>query len=126
MQNNEKFYYSYAAPTEAERKEIDGIRRQYEEKAEESKLDKLRRLDKRVKASAAGLALTVGIVGCLVFGLGITMVLEWELPVWGALVALVGGIPTGLAYFVYRMSLRRNKRKYGEEILRLSKELLQE
>ncbi len=126
--SNNQFYYKYTAPTEEERKEIDSIRRQYQprEKAEESKLDKLRRLDALVKNSAITVSLVLGVVGCLVFGLGLTMILEWERIVAGIIVAVVGSFPMGLAYPVYALILDRNKKKYGAEILSLSEELLNE
>ncbi len=128
MENRDKFQYSYAAPTEAERKEIDGIRRQYTqtEPREESKLDRLRRLDKRVKSTAVWASLAVGLLGCLLFGLGLAAVLEWEQLWVGVPIAVVGALPMLAAYPVYSWILCRNKKRYGEEILRLSEELLQE
>ncbi len=119
-----KFHYHYVAPTEEERKEIAGIRNQYvQERTQESKLERLRRLDSCVKNVAKGVGLTLGVVGTLVFGLGLAMVLEWR-TLWGILVASVGGAITGLAYPVFSWVLKRNKKKYGGEILRLSEELL--
>ncbi len=121
-----KFYYAYTAPTAEERREIDSIRRQYEEGEGESKLTTLRRLHARVKRSARIFALSLGIGGCLIFGLGLTMILEWGLPLYGVLVSLIGGVGMGLAYPVYQRLFKRNKKKYGGEILRLSEELLRE
>ncbi len=125
---SEKFNYVYTAPTEEERKEICSIRRQYEEgeKKEESKIEKLRRLDKKVKNTATCWGVSLGVVGILTFGLGLTMVLEWDLWFWGILIAAVGGVGIALAYPIYQWVLKRNKKRYGEEILRLSKELLAE
>ncbi len=124
---NKEFNYTYVAPTDEERKEIDRIRKQYlpQEQAE-SKIERLRRLDSRVRISPTVVSLALGVVGCLAFGLGLTMILEWTMIVWGVVVALVGSLPMGLAYPVYALLLERNKKKYGEEILRLSKELLNE
>ena len=123
-----KFEYSYSAPSEAERREIASIRRQYEPQSEkkESKMERLRRLDAYVRNSANAISLVFGIVGILVFGLGLTMMLEWALYFWGVVVCIVGAITTALAYPVYSGTLRKNKKKYGEEILALSEELLKE
>ena len=123
-----KFEYSYSATSEAERREIASIRRQYEPQSEkkESKIERLRRLDAHVRNSANAMSLVFGIVGILVFGLGLTMMLEWALYFWGVVVCIVGAIPTALAYPVYSGTLRKNKKKYGEEILALSEELLKE
>ncbi len=125
---DKKFNYVYTAPTVEERKEIDSIRRQYaeEEKGEESKLDRLRKLDARVKNVANCVGIVLGVVGLLIFGLGITMILEWSL-LWGGIpVAILGGGVMAIAYPTYKRALRRGKKKYGEEILRLSEELLSE
>ncbi len=124
MQEN-RFHYTYTAPTEEERKEIDSIRRQYTADGEaEGRLVRLRRLHARVKNGATSLALCLGIGGCLLFGLGLAMVLEWKVIVWGVLVAAVGALPMACAYPVYTWRLKRNKAKYGGEIIKLSEELL--
>jgi len=125
--NDNKFEYSYSAPTELERREIASIKKQYEcGNAEDSKLAKLRRLDAFVKNTAMALGISCGVIGLLVFGLGMSMVLEWKMNLWGILVALIGIIPISLAYPAYKFLLHRNKKKYGTEILRLSEELLGE
>lgn len=122
---DEKFEYSYSAPTEEERREIKNIRKSYiPEKESESKLEKLRRLDAKVKSPAMCVALTLGIVGTLIFGLGMTMVLEWNIPIWGVFVSAVGAVVAGLAYPVHKAVFNGSKNKYGEEIIKLSEELL--
>ncbi len=123
--NENKFTYRYAAPTEAERKEIDSIRKQYVGDKEESKLDRLRSLHAKVKNGAKAIALAIGILGCLLFGLGLTMILEWSVILWGVVVAAFGAAAMSVAYPVYTWVLQSNKNKYGEEIVRLSEELLQ-
>lgn len=122
-----QFNFKYTAPTEAERKEIDSIRRQYapQEKTE-TKLERLRRLDALVKNTAIIWSLCLGVVGCLIFGLGLTMILEWDILFWGILLMAVGGVPMAIAYPVYKAVLNQYKKRYGEEILRLSEELLNE
>ncbi|MBO5286171.1 MAG: hypothetical protein J6B16_04675 [Clostridia bacterium] len=124
---DEQFNYKYSAPTERERKEIDSIRRQYFPASKsESKLDRLRRLDAIVKNTAIIWSLVLGVVGALIFGLGLTMVLEWGILSWGIVVMVVGVPFIVLAYPVYKMVLKKYKNRYGEEILRLSEELLNE
>lgn len=122
----ETFEYAYSAPNEEERREIASICRRYEkqESEPENKLQRLRRLDACVRNSANVVALALGVIGILVFGLGLTMVLEWETLVWGVVVMAVGSATMALAYPAYKFTLRRKKEKYGEEILRLSEELL--
>lgn len=122
-----KFNYKYTAPTEEERKEIDSIRRQYapQEKTV-SKLDRLRYLDALVKNTAIIWSLVLGVIGTLVLGLGLTMILEWNIWLWGVIFMVVGAIPMAIAYPVYKTVLKKYKNRYGEEILRLSEELLNE
>ena len=124
---NDQFNYKYTAPTEEERRVIDSIRRQYSEQKEaETKYERIKRLDTTVKNTATIVSLCLGVVGCLIFGLGLTMILEWSVWAWGIALCVVGCVPMALAYPTYKAVLSKGKRKYGEEILRLSNELLNE
>lgn len=122
-----QFNFKYTAPSMEERKEIDSIRRQYSpEFKTESKLEKLRRLDGLVKGTATIWSLVLGVIGCLIFGLGLAMVLEWNILLWGIVLMVIGSVPMAIAYPVYKVVLSKGKSKYGEEILKLSEELLNE
>lgn len=124
MEGN-KFKYSYTAPSKDERREIEEIKRRYGvENREKGKMARLRDLDKKVKNPPTVVGLTLGIIGTLVFGLGLTFVLEWANLLLGILLMLVGCIPVAAAYPAYNITLGRGKKKYGDEILRLSEELL--
>lgn len=126
MKDN-RFEFTYKAPTEEERKEIASIRKQYlPEEKEISKLDRLRKLNSKVNDTATAISLVVGILGCLIFGLGMTCVLEWGKIFIGAVLGVLGAVPMALSYFIYRYVLKKNKEKYGSEILRLSEEILNE
>lgn len=127
MENNNRFEYTYTAPTERERKEAESIRKQYlieEEKPD--KLAKLRELDRRVKNPPQIFALSLGIVGTLIFGGGLTLILEAGWLLLGALLAVVGLVPLALAYPAHKKLSKKLKEKYREEILRLSEEILNE
>ena len=125
--SNGKFIYLYSVPTATERTEIENIRNRYTGKTEEkSKLERLRELDGRAKNPPLILGLFLGIIGTLIFGLGLTMILEWKIYVWGVGVAVIGCVPAVLAYPMHNLLLKRNKQKYGAEIVRLSDELLNE
>ena len=123
----EKFNYSYSAASEEEKKEIERIKRQYEDlPKEESKLERLRRLDGKVKELPQILALSIGIIGTLIFGVGMTLVLEWALTIWGVIVGAVGAIIVTLAYPAFKCHTKKLKDKYKDEIIQLSNSLLSE
>lgn len=126
--NDNKFNYTYSAPTESERREIDSIRRQYQPKSQrEISIERLRHLDSIVKGVPQSVALILGVVGILIFGLGLTMILlEWTHILWGALVMLIALPLIISAYPMYNKLLIKYKEKYGEEILQLSEELLKQ
>lgn len=123
----EEFNYTYKAISDRERREIESIKNQYEPpKTEEGKLQRLRRLNSYVNNSALIISLVLGICGTLIFGTGLALVLEWGQILFGIIIATISLPLIIIAYPVYKMVLKRNKKKYGPEILRLSEELLKE
>lgn len=127
MNDSDKFSYTYSAPTEEERREIEDIRSAYAPATEsEDKLTKIRALNERATRPARIAALTLGIGGILLFGLGMSMTLAWELIAGGIVVAVIGMLATIVANPVRRVLLKLGKQKYGAEILRLTDELLGE
>ena len=123
MKNNIDFEYNYSAPTSRERKEIESIRNSYlQPQKEMGKLQYLRKLDHKVKSIPTMWSLIVGIVGLLIFGLGIAMILEWQLIVLGVIVGVVGLVPVSLAYLVYQVMSARLRSRYGAEIVAISDE----
>ncbi len=128
MENNNEFKFTYNAPSEAQRKEIESIRRQYttSKPQSESKMERLLRLDNTVKNNATMYPLILGVVGTLISGLGMAMVLEWNMILFGVIVGIIGLVPIALAYPLHKYVLKKMKNKYGDEILRLSEELLNE
>lgn len=127
MKNENNFEYNYTAPTASERREIESIRNSYLNKDEpQSKLVRLRKLDARVRNVPMIISLTLGVIGVLTFGLGLTMILEWKLYLWGCMVAAVGLIPSLVAYLSYKHIKKYLTNKYADEIVNLSNELLNE
>ena len=127
MENKNKFEFTYIAPTERERKEVESLRKQYLPQEESvDKVEQLRKLDEKVKTPPKVFALSLGVVGTLIFGLGLTMILEWNLIVWGAGIAVVGMISVALAYPLYKWLFKKLKEKYRAAILQLSEEILNE
>ncbi|MBQ8394163.1 MAG: dihydropteridine reductase [Clostridia bacterium] len=126
---NNRFEYTYAAPTKDERKEVEDIRKYYGGSETEDKLTRLRKLDDKAKMPPMLWSLSLGIIGTLIFGGGMSMVMllaEWYFILCGVLLALVGLGPIALAYPMYKKVSKKCKDKYGEEILRLSEEILNE
>lgn len=124
-----RFEYTYAAPTKDERKEVEEIRKYYSNSETEDKLTRLRRLDEKAKTPPMLWSLSLGIVGTLIFGGGMSMVMlldAWYWIVLGIVLALIGILPIALAYPVYKKVTKKCKEKYGAEILRLSEEILSE
>ncbi len=122
---NNSFNYKYSAPTEGERREIESIRRQYDAGGRESgKLARLKGLHRSVKRDAALAAVMLGVVGTLIFGAGFSLVLEFGEIMTGVIISLPGIAMAAAAYPVYKAVLKSKKKKYAEEIIRLSDELL--
>jgi hypothetical protein len=124
----ERFEYNYSAPTSEERQEIESIRNQYLPKNEvEIKLETLKKLDNKVKNIPLVFGLTFGIVGTLMFGLGMTFFLEWvEYWYFGIPFSLLGLIMVSVTYYLYIKISNNLKDKYGKEIIKISNELLDE
>lgn len=118
----EKFEYTYSAP---EQEEIRKIREKYLPK-EENKMEQLRRLDTAVTRKGIVVSLIVGVLGCLVFGIGMSCCLVWAdtLFVMGIVTGIVGMAGMALAYPLYAVITKKEKKRLGPEILRLTEELL--
>ena len=137
MDNNNKenggFSYTYSAREQAELKRI---REKYaeKEKREESKIEKLRRLDRGATEKAQVASLIFGVVGTLILGFGMSLIMTELSAILGAYrdmymvigvaVGLLGGILTSLAYPVYNAVLKRERAKIAPEIIRLTDELM--
>lgn len=121
---DKKFEYTYSAVTEDERGEIENIRSRYLAPKKESGLERLRYLDKKVKNPPLILALSIGIVGANIFGLGITFSIEWGNLYAGIPLGALGAALMVVNSFIHTRFLESRKKKYGKEILELSEKLL--
>lgn len=133
MQNNNEqnnFTYTYSAK---ERDEVRAIRDKYIPR-EESKMDRLRRLDRTAESRATVVSQILGIVGTLIFGFGMSLVLS-DLSlilgdnkvvsvIVGVVLGLVGGAFAALAYPVYNTVLAKERERIAPEIIRLTDELM--
>ena len=121
MENN-TFSYNYSA---TRNKEVENIRRKYMPH-EESKLEKLKKLDLRVQTAGTIESLCFGIVGALVFGIGMCFFLDvFAGAAWlTALLMVLGAVIMIPAYPIYRRIARKTKTELTPEILRLSEEIM--
>ena len=119
---NKSFTYNYSA---ARNKEVESIRKKYMPR-EESKLEKLKRLDYRVQMAGMIEGLCFGIIGALVFGIGMCFFLDvFAGAAWlTALLMVLGAVIMIPAYPIYRRIARKTKAELTPEILRLSEEIM--
>ena len=119
---NKPFTYNYSA---VRNKEVENIRRKYLPE-EESKLETLKRLDYKVQSAGMIESLCIGIIGALVFGIGVCFFLDvFAGAVWlTALFMIVGTLLMIPAYPIYRRIAHQTKEKLTPEILRLSEEIM--
>ena len=121
---NKAFTYSYSAERN---KEVESIRNKYLIR-EESKLEKLKRLDYRVQSAGMIESLSLGIVGVLTFGVGMCFFLGvfygagWIT----ALFMIIGTLLMIPTYPVYRNISTKTKAELTPEILSLSEEIIKE
>lgn len=121
MENN-TYSYNYSA---ARNKEVENIRNKYIPR-EESNLERLKKLDVRVQMAGTIESLCFGIVGALIFGLGMCFFLDvFAGATWlTALLMLLGVVIMIPAYPIYRKIAQRTKKELAPEILRLSEEIM--
>ncbi len=115
---------------------VQKIRTQYTEK-ENTQLDALKALDKKVKKPANVFAYTFGTIGALVLGsgmslamnviepgtyFGITISENMMLP--GIITGLVGIAMVGINYPIYKNILNSRRNKYADKIIALSDEIM--
>ena len=122
--NNDKrsFTYTYSA---SQLEELERIRRKYLP-PEEDKLAKLRRLDKSALRKGTIAALTVGIVGTLLLGLGMCCTIVWmgAMFIPGIIIGTAGIALVALASPIYAHITKKERERIAPEILRLTDELL--
>ncbi len=133
MEEKETFTYTYSA---AQQEEIATIRKKYAHNTQPTEVDKmeqLRRLDAGVTKKAMIAALTVGILGALIMGTGMSLIMTDLGAKLGMTSALIPGIVTGIvgmagvivAYPLYQLALKRQRAKAAPQILKLTEELTQ-
>ena len=128
MENqNETFRYTYSA---SDQEEVRRIREKYMT-PEDDKMEQLRKLHSSVGKKAQCRAITLGVIGALVMGSGMSLIMtelsallgDWTMFV-GIPVGLLGLLMVALAYPVYNRTLQKERQRIAPEILRMTDELL--
>lgn len=122
MENNNVFTYQYSAK---QNREVERIRKKYLPQ-EENKLETLRRLDSRVQSAGIIPSLCIGVIGWLIFGIGMCFVLDvFAGADWlSVLFCALGTVVMLPAYPICRRIARKTKAELTPEILRLSEEIM--
>ena len=117
----ETFTYTYSAK---QQEEIQNIRKKYLPK-EEDKMEQLRRLDQSVTKKGTGISILVGVIGCLVMGVGMCCTMVWmeHLFVPGVILGLIGIAILAAAYPLYKRIVKKEREKLAPQILKLTEEL---
>ena len=127
MEHKDSFRYTYSAP---QQQEVESIRKKYLPK-EEDKMELLRHLHKQPTQKAQAASITIGVIGTLIMGTGMSLamtelgaVLGNLAMILGTLIGIAGMLLVALAYPVYNRVLKTEQQRIAPEILRLTDELL--
>jgi hypothetical protein len=126
MEQNRNFDFTYSA---AQQQEIENIRKKYLPK-EENKMDRLRKLHHSASRMAKIASITLGTVGTLILGCGMSLIMtelgtifgQFAMPI-GIITGIAGLILIALAYPIYNRVLKKERERIAPEILRLIDEL---
>ena len=117
----ETFEYTYSAKRQ---EEIEAIKNKYLP-PKEDKLEQLRKLDNSVTIKATMWAVSIGVIGILIFGGGMscTLIRAKNMFVPGIVISFVGLAIMGLALPVYKIIEKKQREKIAPQILALAEEL---
>lgn len=132
MDNRENaFSYTYSAEEQAE---VDHIRRKYLPK-ENNKMEQLRRLDRSATQKAQAWSISLGTIGTLILGTGMSLIMTdlgetlnlhgMLALVIGMIIGVIGLVLVALAYPLFNRILEKERQRIAPEILRLTDELMQ-
>ncbi len=110
--------------------EAKNIREKYfcESKKTEDKMTELRKLDADAEKPGKILALTVGIIGALVLGIGMCCTMVWAEKFFavGILVGVAGLAAIASAYPLYVNITKKQREKIAVKVLRLADEIIED
>lgn len=122
MENQkDTFTYTYSA---TQQEEIRNIRKKYLPK-QEDKMEQLRRLDRSATKKGTAISILVGVIGCLLLGVGMCCTMVW-MGGWfipGVILGVVGIAGVAVAYPLYIRITKKEREKLAPQILKLTEEL---
>ena len=121
MDNKNTFEYNYSAERV---KEVEAIRRKYEEPAED-KFEQLKALDRKAERRGQILSIAIGIIGTLVLGTGMSMVMVGQVSYFipGIVIGIAGAVAISAAYPVYKKVTKKDRDKVAGQVLALAKQI---
>lgn len=124
MENRkDTFNYTYSAK---QQEEIRNIRKKYlPQETEEDKMEQLRRLDQGTTKKGAVLSIVMGVMGCLLLGVGMCCTMVWmeQLFIPGIIIGLIGIAAVAVCYPLYTRITKKEREKIAPQILKLTEEL---
>ncbi len=114
------FTYTYSAK---QQEEIRNIRKKYLPR-EEDKMEQLRRLDRDTTRKGTILSVLVGVIGCLLLGVGMCCTMVWmKFFIPGVVIGLIGIAAVAAAYPLYTRVTKKERERLAPQILKLTEEL---
>lgn len=122
MKEDVKFQYHYSSN---EQEEVRKIRNKYVD-SNKNKLEQLQELDKSVTKLSTIIAISIGVVSCLIFGLGMSCTTVWKDTsfIAGIVIGIVGIVGMVITYPIYQYVTRKQREKVAPLIIELSDELM--
>ena len=121
---NEAFKYEYSSEKAME---VDDIVNKYVAK-EDDKLTQIKKLDEAVERRAAIKAVTIGVIGALIMGAGMSIIMKASASffVTGIVVGLIGMAVMAAAFPIYKGILKKEREAAAPQILALSQDIKNE
>ncbi len=115
------FTYTYSAK---QQEEIQNIQKKYMPK-EQDKMEQLRQLDQSATKKGTVISLVVGIIGCLLLGVGMCCTMVWmeQLFIPGIIIGVIGIVAVAVSYPLYTRITKKEREKIAPQILKLTEEL---
>lgn len=115
------FDYTYSAK---QQEEIQNIRKKYLPR-QENKMEQLRRLDQSATKKGTVVSILMGVVGCLLLGIGMCCTMVWmeQLFIPGVIIGVIGIVAIAAAYPLYSRITKKQRQKLAPQILKLTEEL---